>query len=239
MTTSVGRAGGSARATLVVLSLCVVGHGVSRAEDGPAQFVESFGSRMQLTDGSVVEVVQKSTHAVDHHASTLFLKSSSGVLVAINSTDRTWGSMGVSLSMQSSQMTIRADLGFLEAGLAAPLSVRIGGNVYRSLLSEKPGSVELKAKRKLQAAVSKLPVAFLGNLRALYYLVDSNLPVAPAFALIPDLFEDPMPGVKVQSETVLKPEEIQEIIRQASPPKSSPSDETGQVRAPQATPSPR
>lgn len=139
------------------------------ADDGPKRHVEKYATRLFLADGRVVDAVGSSTLAIPsgETSDVVSLRMPSGrVLQASSRSEPIWDSFEVRLSSGDVALTLRGTMGFgIHEKLPDGLMLRLKDTTYRWLAYPAgPGAEGSAAKRKMQAAVEKLPQDFLADL---------------------------------------------------------------------------
>lgn len=200
---------------LVFLSFTLSGSWSYGAEPRPLQ----AGWEVTLDRGAILEIVVISTERSEGVVRTVILRdrATGSTISARDESDFAWGTADLEVSDGSQRMKLRMGLDFFKDGLAVPVELKIEKDIYRALWDPPacPGSA--KAKQRLQAAASRLPVPMLAGMKSLYALsFDDDLDLGTVGAGIELLFPDGLPRTPVAEKRRLKAEEIEALVRQSS-----------------------
>lgn len=203
-------------AALMVLAL------PSNADEPAKRDIERYASRLFLADGRVVDVVGTSTLAIPSGESSdvVALPIPSGrTLQASSRSEPVWQTFEVRLSEGDVSLTLRGTMGFgMFEKLPDGLMLRLKDTTYRWLAyPAAPGSDGAAAKKRMQAAVAKLPQDFLSDL-ALFSVLPatgletSGLGLSHLYMALTELLTEGPPAVNVTATQHLEPEAAARLL---------------------------
>lgn len=153
----------------IVLGVILIQSTTSLAQDGTKRHNEKYASRLFLADGRVIDVAGTSSLAIPSGERTDIVSArmpSGRILQASSRIDPVWDAFEVRITWGDVALTLRGTTGFgIHEKLPDGLMLRLNGATFRWLAS--PTGVDSEssaAKRRMQAAVEKLPSDFLADL---------------------------------------------------------------------------
>lgn len=204
-------------AALLVLSTTV------RGDDSAKRHVDKYASRLFLADGRVVDVAGARSLAIPSGESSdvVSLRMPSGrIMQASSRSEPVWETFELRLTSGDVSLVLRGTIGFGKESLPDGLMLRLKDTTYRWLayayLPSGPSEVSA-TKRKMQAAVEKLPQDFLSDLALFASLPASGLDSSVFFPshfyiLLSELLPDGLTPVNVNSTQRLEPEVAAKLL---------------------------
>lgn len=202
--------------------LLVLAAGTSSAEPTKPH-VERYASRIFLADGRVVDAVGTRTLSIPSAdvSDIVSLRMPSGrILQASSRSESAWDSFEIRLSWGDVSLTMRGTLGFAKDKLPDGLMLRLKDSTLRWIVrADLPqGSMDgADARKKMQAAVAKLPQDFLSDVSLFASLCGEGLDLSVFnashfYILLSELFPEQPAPVNVTTAQPLEPEVAEKLL---------------------------
>lgn len=209
-------------APALLLSAALLPSTSASADDAARASVHKYAVRLFLADGSVADVAGVTTIAVPSGEETDVVSArmpSGDILQASSRTEHVWDTFELNVRSGNVSLTLRGTMGFgLHERLPDGLMLKVGDTVYRWLaFPTGTGCEGTEARKKMQAAVAKLPQKFLSDLAVLAGLPATGtdawtLSVSGLYLSLTELFAEQPAPVKLTTVQPLEPEVAEKLL---------------------------